>query len=255
MLIVQEGCKERFLDKLIPLFPKKTVFVEPFMGTGSIFLNADGFKRYIVNDHNRDIYWTYLVLATERGRNLVREKFEKFPFYYDLYKSYPINSVVDKVVLYLIKSRAEIRDSRTFRLTSKANSMKLFDEFIDKYQMRAGLGMVHCFDYKKFLKTLSRKDNKQTFAYIDPPYVFNPGNLRSNKNFSQKDLDYLINFFIDYGCDFMISFAEKSLDYMKKFDLKIIKIADVKRVVPTGVISSSEYVAVNYDPPNYELWK
>lgn len=50
-LVTWIGGKGKYLDRILPLMPKGGKrYIEPFAGGGSLFLNADGFGRYYVND-------------------------------------------------------------------------------------------------------------------------------------------------------------------------------------------------------------
>ncbi|MUY36952.1 DNA adenine methylase, partial [Shigella flexneri 2a] len=47
------GGKTRVLGELQKVLPKRTTFVEPFVGAGSVFLNTN-YSRYILSDSNPD---------------------------------------------------------------------------------------------------------------------------------------------------------------------------------------------------------
>ena len=60
------GSKYRMLDDLIPLINsfrktnlKDQMFIEPFLGSGSVFLNVTEYNNFILNDLNVDLYMIF----------------------------------------------------------------------------------------------------------------------------------------------------------------------------------------------------
>jgi DNA adenine methylase len=67
-LLKWAGNKYRVLDRLKKWLPKPTEtsrFIEPFMGSGSVFLNTD-YSRYLLNDINLDLINFYRFVQTEQ---------------------------------------------------------------------------------------------------------------------------------------------------------------------------------------------
>ncbi|WP_196140287.1 Dam family site-specific DNA-(adenine-N6)-methyltransferase [Aliikangiella sp. G2MR2-5] len=60
------GGKYRLLDKLSPHL-KGTKLIEPFVGSGAVFLNTD-FERYLLGDINPDLINLYQCLKKEKGK-------------------------------------------------------------------------------------------------------------------------------------------------------------------------------------------
>ncbi|MFC0180734.1 Dam family site-specific DNA-(adenine-N6)-methyltransferase [Thorsellia kenyensis] len=58
------GGKYKVLDFLTPHFPSSDVFVEPFIGAGSVFLNTH-YEHYILNDINSDLINLYKIIQNE----------------------------------------------------------------------------------------------------------------------------------------------------------------------------------------------
>ena len=59
------GGKFRIIDDIRQLLPAGKRLIEPFVGSGAVFLNTD-YDRYIVNDINRDLTLFYRVLKKKR---------------------------------------------------------------------------------------------------------------------------------------------------------------------------------------------
>lgn len=73
------GNKKRFLPTVIPIIKSSiaNTYIEPFFGSGVIFLNSDNFKRYVINDIQGWVFDIYKTLA-EIEYSVVQE------FYYDI---------------------------------------------------------------------------------------------------------------------------------------------------------------------------
>lgn len=65
------GGKFRLLDAILPMLPPGRRLVEPFVGSGAVFLNAD-YPAYLLADINPDLIGFYQALA-ERGDGLIEE--------------------------------------------------------------------------------------------------------------------------------------------------------------------------------------
>lgn len=58
------GNKIRLIEPIKTLLPQGKRLIEPFMGSGAVFLNTD-FKRYVLNDVNPDLIQLYKILQNE----------------------------------------------------------------------------------------------------------------------------------------------------------------------------------------------
>ena len=65
------GNKYGVLDKLLDTLPSSTKLIEPFLGSGSVFLNT-GHKKYILNDANPDLINVFRCLK-EDPTNFIKE--------------------------------------------------------------------------------------------------------------------------------------------------------------------------------------
>ena len=61
------GGKYRLLDRLLPSIPAGARLVEPFVGSGAVFLNA-GFACYLLCDLNADLIGLYRTLRRDGER-------------------------------------------------------------------------------------------------------------------------------------------------------------------------------------------
>ncbi len=63
------GGKYRILDRILQRLPKGDRLVEPFVGSGAVFLNA-AYDRYLLADANADLIQCYTALKTDPARLL-----------------------------------------------------------------------------------------------------------------------------------------------------------------------------------------
>lgn len=58
------GNKYRCLDKILPHLPKSQRLIEPFAGSGSIFINSD-YKKYLLAEANKDVISLFSILQKD----------------------------------------------------------------------------------------------------------------------------------------------------------------------------------------------
>lgn len=58
------GGKFSLTERILALLPPRRTLVEPFVGSGAVFLNSD-YRRYVLNDINADLITLYRILQAE----------------------------------------------------------------------------------------------------------------------------------------------------------------------------------------------
>ncbi len=58
------GNKQRLVDTILPVLPAGKRLLEPFVGSGAVFLNSK-YKNYVLNDNNPDVINIYLILQQD----------------------------------------------------------------------------------------------------------------------------------------------------------------------------------------------
>jgi len=69
------GSKAQIADIVIERLPKSTTLIEPFVGSGAIFVHATNFEEYVLNDINPDLINLYKILR--RGPKKFIKQVEK----------------------------------------------------------------------------------------------------------------------------------------------------------------------------------
>ncbi|MCV38717.1 DNA adenine methylase, partial [Listeria monocytogenes] len=66
------GSKKKLLNEMLLTFDKeKSVYIEPFLGSGTVLLNVlsqNMYKKYYVNDINSNLINFYQILKTEKEK-------------------------------------------------------------------------------------------------------------------------------------------------------------------------------------------
>lgn len=174
------GGKYRIVDRIKEVLPEGRRLVEPFVGSGTVFLNTD-FQNYLLADINSDLIILYQVLQ-EQGLKFIDycEKFfspennskENFYEYRETF-----NNTSDKVLksaLFLYLNRHCFNG--LCRYNSKGEFNVPFGRYKKPYFPRREMEFFHekskvvnfiCADFEEIMSSLAPGD----VVYCDPPYV------------------------------------------------------------------------------------
>lgn len=124
----------KILDDLVPLiksFKKSNIeqtYLEPFLGSGSVFLNIDNFDNYILNDLSVDIFMLFTQIKNncqiliEDTRSLFSEKNQNKETYNILVEKYnKSNDYYEKCKLLLYLNRHSFNNIVRFNKSGKYN--------------------------------------------------------------------------------------------------------------------------------------
>lgn len=174
------GGKFRLLDRILPVAPKGTIWVEPFVGAGAVFLNVET-EYAILNDINPDLIHLYQLLKTEGhafidyAAQFFVKKNNQAKRYYHLREEF--NHSQDTLLrsaLFLYLNRHGYNG--LCRYNQKGGFNVPFGQYKDPYFPLKQLLLFHqkaqhaqftCQDYRKTLQQLE----KGSAVYCDPPYV------------------------------------------------------------------------------------
>jgi DNA adenine methylase len=240
------GNKSRYIKHIMPHLPSSySCYIEPFVGSGALFLNVRP-KKWIINDVNADLINVYNVIKDNPKRLVNRIKhfsvatdFEKLDKKDKLiearkfvkgFEGLPYNIkrasvfIVAKFVAFMgyvvVDNKFDI-PSLDIGIAFKTNpiylfSQKYFDLIFDISRflnIGDGRNMISNEDYKTVFKKAKRND----FVFLDPPY--------------QEDHDYQFNY--NKG-ENLVNFNEELLTQVEKLDKKGVKWlmtqADTKQV-------------------------
>ncbi len=105
------GGKFRLMDKILACLPKGAQLIEPFVGSGAVFLNTD-YDKYLLNDANADLINLYQFLKTEGlafinlCKHYFQKKYNTEKHYYQLRAKFNTsNDIMEKSILFLYLNR------------------------------------------------------------------------------------------------------------------------------------------------------
>lgn len=174
------GGKYRLIDRIAASLPPGKRLIEPFLGSGAVFLNTQ-YERYLLADINPDLIHLYRTLQQERSefieysRELFQPQWNRSERYYELRAEFnEISPGIRKSALFLYLNRHGYNGLCRYNLSGgfnvpfgkykkpyfPANEMLAFAD-------KAKRATFICADFESVMKR-ARRDH---VVYCDPPYV------------------------------------------------------------------------------------
>lgn len=163
------GGKSRLCKEIVTYFPTHEVYVEPFVGGGSIFFQKAPSPMEVINDLDSDvlsIYQDILIVPDEVFQNykFINDK----DLFYKLRDEFPTEPE-ERLYRNLCLSYLSFGSNR--RSFSYTRDRKVFGGYLKRhlkdYKERLKDCKIHNEDYKKVIECY---DGEDTFFYLDPPY-------------------------------------------------------------------------------------
>lgn len=231
MVLRRIGNKTSLADKIQTYFPKHTLYVEPFFGSGGMFFNKQKAKYNIVNDLDSDVYNLYRVIK-ESKEDFAKE-LSLAPYHKDLFDYWKNNKETDPIMqavrFVYLSNFSFLGKNDTLRLGT-VNSKKIALSRIDStYELIKDVQFGN-YDYVRFLKSFSIRNTDKTFIYADPPYIETANNYA--QSFTKHDFIALLKALKLTKCRFAVSeFAnEFVIEESKKQGLNITIISNRKSI-------------------------
>ena len=175
------GTKKYTNDEIINIFPEHDIYVEPFLGGASIFLNKKPSKKEIINDLDGELMNAYKLIKKVNFSNLDKylklDTLSKLKIQYDT----PAITNEDKLYNFILKY------CNTFSSTGKGELVRFSSPIpklanMDLYKNRLKKATILNKDYKYIIK---KYDSLNTLFYLDPPYE------KSKKLYKHGDLNLI----------------------------------------------------------------
>ncbi len=234
MILRRLGNKSKLAMDIQKYFPPHKIYIEPFFGAGGMFFNKPKAKYNIVNDLDSDVFNLFQVVSTRLDE--LKKQFELMPIHSDLLEYWKVNKEdepIRKALRFLFMSNfTYLGKGTTIGLVcgdSKGFLMSKIDETA-KYLFDVQFAN---FDFRKFIKSLSfRDENEQSksFIYCDPPYLGTDDNY--SDSFVETDSNDLFDLICDSGCRFAMSEFDHPfiLEQAEKRNLNVIIIGERKNL-------------------------
>ena len=276
------GSKKKLLNEMIKTFDAtKTVYVEPFLGSGVVFLNVINnnlYKKYYINDvngtitgffqavmnGNNELYNAILDLTTlYNGFELEKQEV----FYYKIRNEF--NSIIDTnneiennrkqaLFWFLMKTGFNgvyrVNSNGFFNVPFGRKRAINFDKSeIENISHLMKNVIIKNNDYKSFIiDVLSIEEEQECFIYMDPPYINKETSARNTRLYTLDHFDHeaFVRFILanNNRCTYLISMEDhegSKAFYDGKF-LKI-KLNDIIRTInPKKTFKAVELGYCNY---------
>ncbi|MCD6055099.1 MAG: adenine methylase [Gammaproteobacteria bacterium] len=174
------GGKFRLLERILPLLPPGKCLIEPYVGSGAVFLNSH-YNRYILNDVNPDLINLYTIVQSRpahyiaQAKSFFHSKYNTEKQYYALRERFnQSQDPEERSALFLYLNR------HGYNGLCRYNKKGLFNVPFGRYQKpyfpaeeimafaeKAKRVRFVCQDFQEVMK----KATVGSVIYCDPPYV------------------------------------------------------------------------------------
>ena len=184
--ITRIGGKARLLTWLLPQIPYKenSIYVEPFFGSGAVFLNRPVSRIEVINDLDSSLIRFIRVLQKAEQKQLLLNRLEYTPYSKEEF-SFAVEKIrnknfvddVDFAWSYFVANHQSFcgksgwgRDFSIYAGKSNTVVSRWFSSFssIDVFFGRVACARI---ENEDALGVIQRYDSKDTIIYCDPPYL------------------------------------------------------------------------------------
>lgn len=278
------GSKRKLLNEMLIMFDQeKKIYIEPFLGSGIVLINAleyELYDEYYVNDINENLINFYLDLKNNldslmykiKKMTLIYNKLSspdlKECFYYEKRKQFNENRISNitrsTVFWFLMKTGFNgvyrVNSQKKFNVPFGKKYKIVFDEgyFIELSKKIQNVNFF-CEDYRSFLTHVKEINAiEKCFIYCDPPYIPETETTKNQilytvDRFEHSEfLNFLENNFLQ-ECSVMVSMSKSETStelYCQYFNI-CLKVNDIIRNVnPNKCLNSIEEGYLNYTIKN-----
>jgi DNA adenine methylase len=162
------GNKKKIKDKILNLIPNDfNLYVEPFVGSGAIFLNVDlENKKSVINDLDKNIVQGHS--AIKSGVTLDPKTFIFKDTQNNIYNK-SVSSTNDKFLKSVITACGTFGAKGVGKLYLNISNASIRNKIKNAIKQKDHYNNTRIFntDYKKIIKKF---DSSKSFFYLDPPY-------------------------------------------------------------------------------------
>ena len=166
-VIRRVGGKSRVKDKIIKYIQKHKIYVEPFIGGGSVFFGKVPSEFEIINDKDKGISDIYKDFQKVPKEIVEKYYFKRNKKVFDKFLKTNYKDPKDRLFRNLYLSASSFNGNRERFQEGPANTGKKWKS--GRYQERLKGVTVLNQDFKKVIK---KYDSPDSFFYLDPPYSY-----------------------------------------------------------------------------------
>jgi len=229
--ITYYGGKLSLINKILPLIPKHKIYTEAFFGGGAVFFAKEKSESEIINDSNDAVINFYQVLKNnfEELKQKVSDTLYSRAIYnvcLTMYNSpHLFNSVQKAWAFWVLTAQGFSGTIGSFSYDKDSSKARTFRNkklrFTHEYSKRLDSIQIENTDA---LKVIMSRDTRDTFHFIDPPYV--GANQGHYKGYTEQDYINLLETLTNIKGKFLLTTYDSELlnKYVKENNWLQIKI-------------------------------
>lgn len=249
------GRKTKILEVLYSYFPPHRYYVEPFLGSGVVFLNKPQKTNYnFLNDLDNNIVLCYDHLTCPEKAEALVDYIEMMPYSLVMWERMKLTkefeSDLQRVAYFLMLSNyGFLGNPNTLRIGTDNSKKCLLKQIKGIFKVLANNS--HNWinkDFRNFFASLSfrtQQEREQVFCYNDPPYL-NTDNNYNTTEWTEQDLRDLVRLNVENGWKFAISeFRNKVIESLvQEYKLNLYELKERVNLKNRQV----EILVTNYKP-------
>ncbi|PCI11855.1 MAG: methyltransferase [Flavobacteriaceae bacterium] len=231
------GGKQNLVATILPMFPKHTLYAEPFVGGGAIFWSKPKSDVEVINDTNRELINFYEIVQNQfiDLEKMIRISLHSRSIHNDAIVIYNNPHMFTRIQrawsIWVLAAQSfssmldgsfgydKQKGTTSQKITNKRNS------FTEEYSIRIQNVNIECTDA---LRIINSRDFKDAFFYCDPPY-FNSdcghydGYSRDDFEMLLKTLSRIEGKFLmsSYPSDILVEYTNKFAWNTKKLEQSV----------------------------------
>lgn len=206
------GGKQNLVSTILPLFPRHSTYIEPFVGGGAVFWTKPKSEVEVINDTNRELINFYEVAQNEfvELEKMIRISLHSRSLHNDatvIYNNPHLFTRIQRAwavwVLATQSFSAMLNGSWGYDRQKGTTSQKIAnkrDSFSIDYAIRLQNVQIECTDALRIIRS---RDYAGAFIYCDPPY-FN-SDCGHYDGYSKEDFEQLLKLLSDVKGKFLMS--------------------------------------------------
>lgn len=254
------GGKASLVHRILPLIPEHSTFIEPFFGGGSVLFSKEPSKGEIINDTNDAVINFFKVLKNNFDK--LKKKVDatlysrtEYKVALTMYKAPHLFNSIQRAwsfwVLTALGFSGTIGSFSYDKDCSKARTLKNKRLRFNNKELSERLSTVQI-ENTDALKVLKSRTTKNSFAFIDPPYL-SGADQGHYSGYTEEEYIKLLDLLSDnYQGKFLLTTYDSDLltQYVKKnnwYQIKIEKPLTAYKSVGGKRKKKVEVFTANYD--------
>jgi len=254
------GGKQTMLKYLLELIPVHTIYCEPFFGGGALFFAKPKSEVEIINDSNGEVINFFRVVkkkftelqkeikATLHSRELYKEAmvvYEHPEMFTDVKRAWAFWTLTNQGFASMIGSWGFGKSNSKEKAVSNER-----EDFTVAYANRLKMAQIESNDA---LKVIARADSKDTFFYVDPPYI--GSDMGHYEGYTEADYEKLLEALSKVKGKFLLSSYPSAIlsRSIKKHKWKVKRVEKFVAVTKHTDKKKTEMLVYNFDPSKTKM--